>query len=60
MIRRNERGQLVRVFSYTGPMRKHGGDRQMRQDAAIAALEAISKTRVVYTATVRIRKAGAK
>lgn len=41
MIRRNSRGQTIRVFSYSSPMRAHGGDAHVHTDDTIARLNSI-------------------
>lgn len=56
MVTRNSQGQVIRVFAYSSPMRKHGGDAQQHQDKTLAALDAVSKLPVKYDAPVRIRK----
>lgn len=56
MLTRNNAGQVVRSFTYGGPMRKHGGDREARKDATIATLDRIAGVQVQYGPTVRIRR----
>lgn len=56
MLTRNSAGQVIRSFTYSGPMRKHGGDRETRKDATIATLDAVAGVRVQYGPTVRIRR----
>jgi hypothetical protein len=43
MIRKNNQGQVIRVFTYSSPMRKHGGDRYIPQDATLGILDAIPR-----------------
>ena len=58
MLKRNSRGQVVRVFSYTSQMRKHGGDRQFHTDGVVAALNAIPRRAAPCNAAgVIVRKA---
>lgn len=56
MLTRNSAGQVIRSFTYSGPMRKHGGDRETRKDATIATLDRIASVRVRYGPTLRVRK----
>lgn len=56
MLTRNSAGQVIRSFTYSGPMRKHGGDRETRKDSTLATLDRIASARVQYGPTVHVRK----
>lgn len=56
MLTRNSTGQVIRSFTYGGPMRKHGGDRETRKDSTLATLDRIANAWVQYGPTVQIRR----
>jgi hypothetical protein len=58
MLKRNSQGQVIRVFTYSSPMRKHGGDRA--QFNAFAALDAIAHAPRSEYRGVILRKRAAK
>lgn len=58
MLKRNSQGQVIRVFTYSSPMRKHGGDRA--QFNAFAALDAVAHAARTPYRGVIVRKASAK
>lgn len=58
MLKTNARGQVIRVYSYSSPMRKHGGDAHVTKDGTLAALDAAAHVPVLYSAArVIARKA---
>ena len=58
MTARNSKGQVVRIFTYSGSMRKHGSDRAQR--CVHAALDEIASRPVSYAGPGVLRRRTAK